>query len=65
MDSHVVVAVVMMVMGPDVMSSDVMSPGPLVRAGGAALQRAHECQHQGQGNGEQQYEEANRPQESG
>ena len=65
-DSRVVaVAVMMLVMGPDVMSSDVMSSGPLARAGGAALQRPHECKHQGQGNGEQQYEEANRPQESG
>jgi hypothetical protein len=52
-----VVVVVMMNLG-------VVGLGALARPDCAALQRTHECEHQGQGNGKQQYEEANRPQES-
>src|SRR5262249_47620760 len=60
-DSQMVVVVNLVV----VMNLGVVSPGPFARPGGTSLQRSHECEHQGQGNGEQQYEEANRPQESG
>src|SRR5262245_43737341 len=40
-----------------------MRPVPLRRAGVASLDRAHEREHQGEGDGEQQYEKADRPHE--
>ncbi len=38
---------------------------PFPAADGAPLERANERERQGDGNGEQQYEEADRPQENG
>jgi hypothetical protein len=43
----------------------VMRASPGRRTAGASLQRAQEREHERDGNGEQQYEEANRPQEKG
>ena len=38
---------------------------PLRRAGRTSLERAHKREHQGEGDGEQQYEKADGPQEKG